>query len=488
MEDLVVILPGITGSVLSVDKKSVFEATNSLLVSTWYRRGRNLDVLKMPVPDPQTDGLPDRIEATSIFLGPHWLLGMGWVNGYSQLSRRIMDEFSTSHHTEKGNFHHFPYDWRRDNRVSARLLKKFVDERLAWWRDKTENANARAIILAHSMGGLVARYYLEVLGGWQDCRALVTFGTPFRGSVEALKLLANGTKKGSVDLSDVVRSFASLYQLLPIYPVIEYKGKEYRVAELPDLPHVDQDRARDARSFHEEILKKVEENRKLSAWEEQGYQTIPIVGVRQRTMQSATLTEGGLEFGHEKLPTMVNPLKWDGDGTVPRVSAVPVDLDAAAWLPMIAERHGSLQSNEVVLNQVFHSVYQVQAREPRPVLGGERSLGGGRVRLGLGLEDAYPAGTPVILRYRMTDTKPGVSGDLLLEIIPLEPVADDVNPHPERSELEPIITLNAAALDDQWHEISTELEPGAYRVRLRNVETKWPAASPVHDVFEVFDE
>jgi hypothetical protein len=33
------------------------------------------------------------------------------------------------------------------------------------------------------MGGLVARHYLEVFDGWRDTRMLVTFGTPYRGSV-----------------------------------------------------------------------------------------------------------------------------------------------------------------------------------------------------------------------------------------------------------------------------------------------------------------
>jgi pimeloyl-ACP methyl ester carboxylesterase len=479
MKDLVVILPGITGSVLSIDNTSVFEATNRLLVSTWYHRGRNLDVLKMPVPDPQTYVLPDRVEATSLFNGPHWLLGMGWVDGYSQLSQRIIDEFATSHHAEDGNFYHFPYDWRRDNRVAAQQLKDFLDEKLAWWHDNTENDDARVILLTHSMGGLVARHYLEVLGGWKYCRALVTFGTPFRGSVEALKLLVDGAAKGGVDLSDVVRSFASVYQLLPIYPVIKHNGKEYRIAELSDLPYVDQDRARDAQSFHKEIRKKVEENRKLADWKEKGYQTIPVVGVRQRTMQSAVLTGSGFEFSHEELPSMVNPLKWDGDGTVPRVSAVPVDLDDALWLPMIADRHGSLQANDTVLDLVFNWIYQMQGQDKRPVLGGEAALAAGRARLGLGLDDAYPAGAPVTLKYRMTDAKPRLSGALMVEITALE----ETPAAPGQSE--PVVLLRAAAPDDQWHEISTELAPGAYRLTLRNIETKWPAACPVHDVFEV---
>jgi triacylglycerol esterase/lipase EstA (alpha/beta hydrolase family) len=68
------------------------------------------------------------------------------------------------------------------------------------------------------MGGLVARYYLEVLEGWRDCRALITFGTPYRGSANALNYLANGYKKLFLDLTEVMRSFSSIYQL-PYFPL-----------------------------------------------------------------------------------------------------------------------------------------------------------------------------------------------------------------------------------------------------------------------------
>ena len=45
------------------------------------------------------------------------------------------------------------------------------------------------------MGGLVSRYYLEVLGGWRDTRRLITFGTPYRGSLNAVDFAANGFSK-----------------------------------------------------------------------------------------------------------------------------------------------------------------------------------------------------------------------------------------------------------------------------------------------------
>ncbi|WP_454131014.1 esterase/lipase family protein [Kitasatospora aureofaciens] len=94
------------------------------------------------------------------------------------------------------NFLEFPYDWRLDNRIAARRLTETVERALHEWRQHTGNPAAKVIFLAHSMGGLVAaRYYLEALEGWRDCRALFTFGTPYRGSLNPLGFLANGYKK-----------------------------------------------------------------------------------------------------------------------------------------------------------------------------------------------------------------------------------------------------------------------------------------------------
>ena len=80
----------------------------------------------------------------------------------------------------------FPYDWRRDNRVAARRLQRVVDEKLHAQRQR--NPDAKLILIGHSMGGLVARYFLECLDGWQDTRMLITFGTPHRGSLNAARL------------------------------------------------------------------------------------------------------------------------------------------------------------------------------------------------------------------------------------------------------------------------------------------------------------
>jgi triacylglycerol esterase/lipase EstA (alpha/beta hydrolase family) len=62
-------------------------------------------------------------------------------------------------------------------RVSALHLKHFVERTLA-----REDAT-RVDIVAHSLGGVVARYYIERLGGARRVQRLVTIGSPHRGTV-----------------------------------------------------------------------------------------------------------------------------------------------------------------------------------------------------------------------------------------------------------------------------------------------------------------
>ena len=114
----------------------------------------------------------------------------------------------------------FAYDWRLSNRWTAELLKERVESALTRWRESApERSDAKVVFVCHSMGGLVARWYLDVLGGAEIARALVTLGTPHRGALKALEQLVNGVRKGpgplKVDLTGFARSLPSSYELLP---------------------------------------------------------------------------------------------------------------------------------------------------------------------------------------------------------------------------------------------------------------------------------
>ena len=200
--------------------------------------------------------------------------------------------------------------------------------------------------------GLVVRYFLEVLGGWRDCRgALITFGTPYRGSLNAVNFLANGYKRLFTDLSEVMRSFPSMYWGLPIYKALRI-GEDYvRVAEAASVPGIDRARAGDALAFHREIEAKVNEHRKDPDYLDKGYVIVPVVGTCQPTLQSAVLASGRLTAGPE-VPGWIDPLLADGDGTVPRASAIPIELSDAYRDSFAPERHGSLQCNRSILDDV----------------------------------------------------------------------------------------------------------------------------------------
>lgn len=237
LKDLIVIIPGILGSVLEKDGQEIWAVSGQGM--------RNLILgssnLKLGQDDPIKEDLGDGIKATRLIEDVQIVPGFFKIDGYTQTTKLITDNFSNvtkgniykDPEDKAANLYHFPYDWRRDNRASARILQKLINQRLKCWREHSGNPNAKVIILAHSMGGLVSRYYLEVLGGWQDCKALFTFGTPYRGSVNAINFLANGYKKLFIDLTEVMRSLTSIYQLLPIYQVLKIDNEFHRIAETP---------------------------------------------------------------------------------------------------------------------------------------------------------------------------------------------------------------------------------------------------------------
>ncbi|MBK7397212.1 MAG: hypothetical protein IPJ34_13145 [Myxococcales bacterium] len=249
----------------------------------------------------------------------------------------------------------FPYDWRRDNRIAARALRDFIRDRLDL-RRAAGFSDAKAIFVAHSMGALVARHYLEVLGGWERARALFCIGAPLRGSMNALAVLANGFRASLgpirlLDLTHVVRSFDSVHQLLPTYRCIEGSPGTHapaRLTELSHLPNVDLGRVCAAADFHQEIADAVQRNVTDAARANASrYSTHPIVGIGQSTFASASVTASGVE-----LRRTLEGKPIDGDGTVSRLSATPDELRHERREHYATEKHASLQNVGDVLEQI----------------------------------------------------------------------------------------------------------------------------------------
>lgn len=346
--DIVVLIPGITGSVLERRGREVWGLSGRSVFEGLRTFGGSIRSLALTGPDdPEADSLGDDVVATQLMPDLHLFPGLGWkIDGYGKIASYLKRR---SQLVEGENFFPFPYDWRRDNRVAARRLQRESAVWLKRWRESATE-DAKLILVAHSMGGLVARYFVEVLQGWRDTRALITFGTPFYGSLNAVDFLSHGLRRGigpfKVDLSPLLQSFTSVHELVPVY----------RCVTLPDGTQVTPANAgmngwkdewsATATGFFDEIEKAASDNRADPKWGEAGLRFVPIVGTDQPTNQSAQVDATG------KVAVLRSLAGRDrgGDGTVPRVSAALAGTeDVRMFSP---ERHASLQNLPAILGHV----------------------------------------------------------------------------------------------------------------------------------------
>lgn len=120
-----------------------------------------------------------------------------------------------------GSVHPFPYDWRQSVFDSAADLERFIASQPAL-RDA-----GRIVLVAHSMGGLVATAYAQNPAGVFRHSArvvkLITMGTPYLGSVQTVLDARNGIElaPGKIMPSRAYQqwtnSFPGFYEMLPAY-------------------------------------------------------------------------------------------------------------------------------------------------------------------------------------------------------------------------------------------------------------------------------
>jgi pimeloyl-ACP methyl ester carboxylesterase len=343
MKDVIVCIPGITGSVLRKDGKDVWNISGGAFLNALTSLGKSIGQLRLE-DDPSDVDDVDGITAPSVIRDVHLIPGLWKIDGYTKLVDRIQATFDV---TLGKNLHEFPYDWRRDNRVAARQLGRRIEGWLTEWRRSSGASDAKAILVGHSMGGLIARYYIECLGGWRDTRTLVTFGTPYGGSMYALGTLVNGKRIKFFDLTDVARSMTALYQLLPLYECYDGGDGDFvRVTEA-EIPQLDAAKAEAAARFHREIRDAVDSNFKDDAYAANRYEIRPIVGIEQPTAQSAVRDGQKVRLLRRRGDEDVG-----GDGTVPRPSATPREFERLENAIYSPERHASLQNDDDVLFQL----------------------------------------------------------------------------------------------------------------------------------------
>ncbi|NOK61499.1 MAG: lecithin--cholesterol acyltransferase [Chloroflexi bacterium AL-W] len=476
MNDIIVILPGFLGSTLQKHGKDVWGASFATLSITLRKALLNRELLLVG-DDPTVDDLGDGIRAVGLMSDITMIPKLWKVEGYSTLWKFLTETFDVvpgvvNTPNPHANLFAFPYDWRRDNCVAARWLKQFIDRHLPLWRDHSGQADAKVILIGHSMGGLVARHYLEVLGGWEYCRALFTLGTPHRGSIDALDYLSNGHHVVRADVSNAVRSFTSTYQVLPNYRMIEQGNDYVRVAEMSSIHGVVQERAQQAFDFHKDITNAAKARRSVESTRD-AYITFPIVGIQQETFQSATVVDGKI-VPSTNMPATLHAFPSHGDGTVPYISAIPAELAEEYREMFIVEKHGFLQSRDDVLEQLRQHIVRTQVPRWDAILGpSDKTKTPLLPAISLTLEDLYCTDEQIEVRAKVLDT-PEHLGALEAQITSLN--------QPNQPSTYPL-----QETDDGWRLTLEDQPTGLYRIRVQPSHRGPQSPTAVHDVFEVID-
>ena len=179
-------------------------------------------------------GIPIRVNAYAQVLAT---LGVGgYRDQHFQGSSRLNEvTYGNDHFT----CFQFAYDWRRDISESAAQLAQYIEEKDAYTRQQylekfgIENPNIKFDIVAHSMGGMVARYYLRYgnqpladdgslpVLTWEGARRVgrvFIVGTPNLGSTQAIKEMKEGLRLAPPMPkfpAAVVGTMPAAYQLFP---------------------------------------------------------------------------------------------------------------------------------------------------------------------------------------------------------------------------------------------------------------------------------
>ncbi|MGC4984286.1 lipase/acyltransferase domain-containing protein [Streptomyces sp. DT193] len=368
--DAVIVIPGIMGSEL-VDVTTGNTlwglADASWYVSAWTT-GQGLRNLQVTDPDPEREHR--RVRATRLLRFPAFMPVLTGMEPYTRLMERIAQVVQRPEALRP-----FPYDWRLPVAHNAALLARVIEAHLKAWRWRAESHGpggnrARVVLVAHSMGGLLVQELARIPGALDEVRAIITLGTPFLGSLDAVRMLSEGA--GSPfplprrRLQALARTLPSVYELLPAYRCVQDNGvlRHLAAGDLAvDSDSVPSDRA--------------------------AVRTLPLpghrclVGLGQPTFQSMTLRSGDVEVHHgipdEHATAGADLLDHSGDGTVYRYSA---ELRQAERT-YVHQSHGALARCKEAMDHVCAVISEDDQGAP---------LGGGE--LGLEVPDVVHAGEP----------------------------------------------------------------------------------------------
>jgi pimeloyl-ACP methyl ester carboxylesterase len=227
----IIVIPGMLGSRL------VNQRTGE---KVWPRAHPKEDELSLPT-SPDLKQNRDEVVATEVVETAKLGFPIPGIKVYEELTETLANHAGYRRGDiddpppggDRDTFYLFAYDWRRDNAETAQLLS----EKIARLKQRLGHPDLRFNLIAHSMGGLVARYYLMYGGedvlerpeakvtwaGAADIDKLILVGSPNEGTMEAVRALVEGfpvAESGLLPLfgkveAETAFTMPAAFQLLP---------------------------------------------------------------------------------------------------------------------------------------------------------------------------------------------------------------------------------------------------------------------------------
>lgn len=143
-----------------------------------------VDILRrVPVPVP---GIPDRIIYGDLVEKFTTTAGLTEYKIENKPERRTYDGCNLTQAVAQPNLFIFAYDWRKSNSENAVKLADYVQCIQRFYPE------TKVDIVAHSMGGLLARRYILDHPSNHNVRKMVTIASPFLGAPRMIDVLENG--------------------------------------------------------------------------------------------------------------------------------------------------------------------------------------------------------------------------------------------------------------------------------------------------------
>ena len=352
----VIVIPGITAS----DLHDEYELPPEAVWTTMLKRRYDRVTLH-----PEDQRYELREPARVMPRGPFPLI-------YEDLIEELRDGLSEG---QPGPVPVFPfgYDWRMpldwtEERLAA-FVREVIDRTLLmkhYRDDEAFRASPTVSLIGHSMGGLIIAGYVESLvsgrirsptGGSPLVGRVVTMGTPFRGSYEAILKVATGTSElgddsGKARERNMARMTPALYHLLPESAglIASHGGMAVNFfrpeAWQPNVVQTIDRQVGDWDVSGEELFRRMLEEGRAHRERISGLEPadavndwLAIAGVDSKTRVGLRVVPGeddaprfdlrGAERRNEWTSDIAGDRRDTGDGTVPLEGAIPPFLDEA---------------------------------------------------------------------------------------------------------------------------------------------------------------